>query len=63
MVIERRALREQVRDELLNRMRTGAVRPGEVINEVQLAPEIGVSCTPLREALIALAHIAVQRDR
>ncbi|MGC3995518.1 MAG: GntR family transcriptional regulator [Propionicimonas sp.] len=54
MPIERRALREQVRDELLSRMRTGAVKPGEGINEVQLAAEIGVSRTPLREALIAL---------
>lgn len=54
MAIERRALREQVRDELLTRMRTGAVRPGEGINEVKLAAEIGVSRTPLREALIAL---------
>lgn len=54
MAIERRALREQVRDELLTRMRTGAVKPGEGINEVQLAAEIGVSRTPLREALIAL---------
>jgi DNA-binding GntR family transcriptional regulator len=35
-------------------MRTGAVRPGEQINEVQLAAELGVSRTPLREALIAL---------
>lgn len=54
MAIERRALREQVRDELLTRMRTGAVKPGQGINEVQLAAEIGVSRTPLREALIAL---------
>ncbi len=54
MAIERRALREQVRDELLDRMRSGAVEPGEGINEVQLAAEIGVSRTPLREALIAL---------
>ena len=54
MPIERRALREQVREELLSRMRSGAVRPGEGINEVQLAAEIGVSRTPLREALIAL---------
>ena len=54
MPIERRALREQVRDELLIRMRTGAVTPGEGINEVQLAADIGVSRTPLREALIAL---------
>ena len=54
MPIERRALREQVRDELLKLMRTGAVKPGESINEVQLAAEIGVSRTPLREALISL---------
>lgn len=54
MAIERRTLRSQVREELLARMRSGAVRPGEGINEVQLAAELGVSRTPLREALIAL---------
>ncbi|WP_022890715.1 GntR family transcriptional regulator [Agromyces italicus] len=54
MAIERRNLRSQVREELLARMRTGAVQPGEGINEVQLAAELGVSRTPLREALIAL---------
>ncbi|WP_308493021.1 GntR family transcriptional regulator [Microbacterium terrisoli] len=54
MAIERKNLRMQVRDELLTRMRSGQVRPGEGINEVQLAAEIGVSRTPLREALIWL---------
>ncbi|GAA1818807.1 GntR family transcriptional regulator [Agromyces neolithicus] len=54
MAIERKNLRSQVRDELLTRMRTGLVQPGEGINEVQLANELGVSRTPLREALIAL---------
>lgn len=54
MAIERKNLRSQVRDELLERMRSGAVAPGEGINEVQLATELGVSRTPLREALIAL---------
>ncbi|GAA1750911.1 GntR family transcriptional regulator [Agromyces humatus] len=54
MAIERKNLRSQVRDELLARMRTGLVQPGEGINEVQLAAELGVSRTPLREALIAL---------
>jgi DNA-binding GntR family transcriptional regulator len=54
MVIERKNLRSQVRDELLARMRSGLVQPGEGINEVQLAAELGVSRTPLREALIAL---------
>lgn len=54
MAIERKTLRSQVREELLARMRAGAVQPGESINEVQLAGELGVSRTPLREALIAL---------
>ena len=54
MAIERRNLRSQVRAELLERMRAGLVQPGEGINEVQLATELGVSRTPLREALIAL---------
>ncbi|MDL9979439.1 GntR family transcriptional regulator [Microbacterium sp. ASV49] len=54
MAIERKNLRSQVRDELLARMRAGVVEPGEGINEVQLAAELGVSRTPLREALIAL---------
>ena len=54
MAIERKNLRSQVRDELLARMRSGDASPGEGINEVQLAAELGVSRTPLREALIAL---------
>ncbi|MET0726376.1 MAG: GntR family transcriptional regulator [Leifsonia sp.] len=54
MAIERRTLRSQVREELLARMRSGEVSPGESINEVQLAAELGVSRTPLREALVAL---------
>ena len=54
MAIERKNLRSQVREELLARMRSGLVQPGEGINEVQLATELGVSRTPLREALNAL---------
>jgi DNA-binding GntR family transcriptional regulator len=54
MAIERKTLRAQVRDELLARMRSGEAEPGEGINEVHLAAELGVSRTPLREALIGL---------
>lgn len=54
MAIERKTLRLQVRAELMNRMRNGQVEPGQGINEVQLATELGVSRTPLREALISL---------
>lgn len=54
MAIQRSSLREQIRDELIERIRDGRVQPGESINEVQLASDLGVSRTPLREALIAL---------
>lgn len=37
-------------------MRSGAIEPGESISEVHLAAELGVSRTPLREALIGLAE-------
>lgn len=55
MQIIRQTLRAQVRDVLLHRIRTGNVPWGEAINEVRLATELGVSRTPLREALIELA--------
>lgn len=55
MQIVRQTLRSQVRDVLLQRIRTGNVPWGEPINEVRLAAELGVSRTPLREALIELA--------
>ncbi|MHA6512417.1 GntR family transcriptional regulator [Tessaracoccus sp. Z1128] len=54
MLIQRQTLRVQVRDELLNRLRRGSIPPGTGINEAALAAELGVSRTPLREALIAL---------
>ena len=40
-----------VSDELRNRIATGALAPGEVLNQEQLAADLGVSTTPLREAL------------
>ena len=56
MVIQRQTLRTQIRQELLRRMRAGDFQPGSGINEVELAAELGVSRTPLREALIALEN-------
>lgn len=55
MEITRRSLSSQVREVLLDRIRAGEVPWGESINEVKLAAELGVSRTPLREALISLA--------
>ena len=54
MVIQRRSLRAQIRDELLQRLKDGSIEAGAGINEAELASELGVSRTPLREALISL---------
>ncbi|WP_214411180.1 GntR family transcriptional regulator [Sphaerisporangium fuscum] len=55
MPIERRPLREHIREELLLRLDRGDFASGTDINEAALAAELGVSRTPLREALITLA--------
>ncbi|MYW00518.1 GntR family transcriptional regulator [Streptomyces sp. SID3343] len=55
MAIQRRPLREQIREELLVRLDSGEFASGKDINEVALAAQLGVSRTPLREALITLA--------
>ncbi|MFJ2770833.1 GntR family transcriptional regulator [Streptomyces sp. NPDC087300] len=59
MPIENRPLREQVKEELLRRLGSGTIATSETINEVQLATELGVSRTPLREALITLEREGV----
>lgn len=55
MEIQRKTLSAQVREVLLARIREGNVPWGESINEVKLSAELGVSRTPLREALTSLA--------
>ncbi|TYB41895.1 GntR family transcriptional regulator [Actinomadura chibensis] len=54
MPIDRRPLREQIKDEILDRLGKGDFAPDQPINEMALAAELGVSRTPLREALIGL---------
>jgi DNA-binding GntR family transcriptional regulator len=56
VAIQRQALRAQIRAELIRRMTAGELTMGEGINEAQLAAELGVSRTPLREALIAMEN-------
>ncbi len=49
------ALAEQVYDTLRTSLRHGAIRAGQPLQEVQLATQLGVSRTPVREALARLA--------
>ena len=54
IIAPRAPLRDQVRDVLLERLINAELPAGERINESTLAAELGVSRTPLREALLQL---------
>lgn len=49
------ALGQQVYQTLRSHLRNGAIRAGQPLQEVQLAEQLGVSRTPVREALARLA--------
>ncbi|SNT23637.1 transcriptional regulator, GntR family [Noviherbaspirillum humi] len=50
---------ETLRDSIEEMIATGAVRPGEHLDETELANRFGVSRTPIREALIQLASVGL----
>ncbi len=47
--------RDAVVERLRNEIITGALRPGEVLKDAELASRLGLSITPVREALAQLA--------
>lgn len=49
------ALGTQVYDALRSRLRSGAIGPGQLLQETVLAEQLGVSRTPVREAMARLA--------
>lgn len=55
MAIQRVNLRDQVREELLAWLSDGRLTPGQRLEEERLSRGLGVSRTPLREALASLA--------
>ncbi|MCZ7528342.1 MAG: GntR family transcriptional regulator [Acidimicrobiia bacterium] len=63
MGITRRPLREEVREAVLERLLDGSIAVGESINEPALAEELGVSRTPLREALLSLERDGILEAR
>jgi DNA-binding GntR family transcriptional regulator len=56
-------LSDQVRQQLLKEILGGQLAPGTVLNEVELAGRLGVSRTPVREALRHLAEHGLVEDR
>lgn len=52
--ISRQLLRDQVREALVSSLVSGELEPGTQIVEAELAGEMGVSRTPLKEALLQL---------
>src|SRR5690242_8384121 len=50
------SLREQAREAVRTRIVLGQIAPGEVHSVVSVAGELGVSITPVREAIMDLAN-------
>lgn len=55
MKFQRKPLRDDIQKEILQRIVTGALPAGQRINETHLAEDLGLSRTPLREAMLTLA--------
>jgi DNA-binding GntR family transcriptional regulator len=51
--------RDQVRDILLERMKSGVLNPGDAISLANLSRELEVSVTPIREALTQLQQAGI----
>ncbi len=49
-------LRQIVYKDLLNRIVTGALEPGEPVRDTEISEDMGLSRTPVREALLRLSR-------
>ena len=60
-MIEKKIFRNQVREHLISKMRTGELSDGQLVSLAALARELEVSVTPIREALTQLeqSHVVV----
>jgi DNA-binding GntR family transcriptional regulator len=58
-VITRKPLREQAYHEILERVHRGDLAPGTRVKDSTLADQLGVSRTPVREAMLQLAREGV----
>ncbi len=61
-MIERKPLRAQVQKEILTRIADHRLPPGTRINESHLSVDLGISRTPLREAMLGLEAVGFLRS-
>ena len=59
LLVSRPALRDQVKDLLLERLARGEYAPGDRLVETAIARELGVSQAPVREALRDLEQLGL----
>ena len=59
MPVQRRSLKDQVRQQILERILKGRYLPGQRLREVALAEELNTSPIPVREALRELASLRI----
>src|SRR6516225_674466 len=62
-MVQVRTLGRQVYEYLLRRIFSGELAPGTALREVELAAKLGVSRTPIREALGRLSEYGVVESR
>jgi DNA-binding GntR family transcriptional regulator len=53
--VSRRLLRDEAYDLILSAITQGELEPGRVVRDTELAAQVGLSRTPVREALVRLA--------
>jgi DNA-binding GntR family transcriptional regulator len=53
------SLREQAREAVRTRIVLGQIEPGEVVSVITVAADLGVSVTPVREAVMDLSHLGM----
>lgn len=53
------SLREQAREAVRTQIVLGQIEPGQVVSVVNVAADLGVSVTPVREAIMDLAHLGM----
>lgn len=58
-LLQRRLLRDQIRDHLLDRIGSGRLAPGERVVEARVCEALGVSSIPVREAIRELTVMGV----